>query len=192
MNLSKPILFGSLALLLLVPVGAATASTAPTAGPAQVDAGNLSVSLVGSSNESCTETIDARTAVCSSSVNEHGEMTLVLYSNIAGQQVTLTDAGDFVAGGAVSVREHVSLQEGRNRIEWRINDDAEFVGVGISTSRTIYSEPIEPLRPGLLPGSPTATDPVVVGSTILFVFTVGMPVGWKLQRRIFGGEEDVA
>jgi hypothetical protein len=177
--------------LLLVP-GGAVASTTPTASPAQLDDGNFTVSLTGQSNESCTETIDNRTAVCSSSVDENGQMTLVLYSTISGQQITLTDAGDFVAGGEVSVREHVSLREGRNRIEWRINDEAEFVGVGISTARTIYSEPIQPLDPGLLPGDPSGSDPFVVGATVLALFSIGMPVGWKVQKRIFGGEEDVA
>jgi hypothetical protein len=160
-----------------------------SAQPVEQTDANISVSLVGEENTSCTETVDSRTAVCSSSLDADDRMTLVLYSN-GPQRVTITDAGDFVAGGQVSVRD-VTLKDGKNRIEWRINTDAEFVGVGISTPNAIYSEPIQPYKPGLLPGDPSISDTVLVGGTVFLLFAGGMPLTLYAYRRSRGGEKDV-
>jgi hypothetical protein len=164
--------------------------TAPNASTV-LNGSSMTREVVGSSNESCTETIDSRTAICSASVGSEGRLDLVVYSEVSAQEVTITDSGDFMEGGDVSYIEP-TLREGRNRIRWSINTDAEATGVGISTPRAIHSKWIEAPTQGFLPGHPNGSDPLVVGSTVLLLFSVGMPIGWKVQERISGGEEDVA
>lgn len=176
--------FFALSLLLAIALAgaAAPAATAQTANVSADDPG-----------QDCTESIDNVTAICSSTVETRGTekvAVLVVQSSIY-QRVTVTDAGAVWLGGDVP-RRSPRLQEGRNTVTIPVNEHNGAMALTIDTGRTLYGEPLTRGGGALLPGSPSATDPLVVGGTVTLVFVVGMPVSFWAVRNFRGGRKDVA
>lgn len=176
-----------LVVVLLLPVlasggaaGQQVNATNSTEGP------TIGVEVVNENKQNCDETIDKRTALCSSSVDSSGQMTLVLYSKMY-QKVTLTDGGAFRKGGQVPQR-GFTLQEGRNRIQWQLTEYRGY-SVAISTQSMLYAEHITRSE-SFLPGSPQPSDPAIAALTMFMLFACGFPAAYIGVNRWTGGVRD--
>lgn len=89
------------------------------------------------------EQIDNRTVLVSSSYDaDDGSAKIVLRSD-ALQEVTISDAGDFMAGGVVTQRTATLRPGEETSIEMPVDEYKGNVGVSIATARVLYAEPIE-------------------------------------------------
>ncbi|QSG11295.1 Uncharacterized protein HSBGL_0865 [Halapricum desulfuricans] len=89
------------------------------------------------------ERIDNATRLISASYDsESGMATVVIESDIP-QKIVLTDAGAFVEGGEVDQRSVVVTPGEQVNISMPVTEADGFVGVSISTQKTLYAVPLE-------------------------------------------------
>lgn len=178
--------FFVLLVLVALALGGVQAAAGQQTTENSTDGATVGVEVVSASDQNCTETIDNLTAICSSSVDSDGMMTLVLHAEMY-QEVTLADGGAFRRGGQVPTRDFV-LQEGRNRIQWQLVDYKGYT-VSISTQNTLYAEHIT-RQQSFLPGSPQPEDPAIAAFTVFSMFAVAFPISYVGLQRFRGGVHD--
>jgi hypothetical protein len=129
------LLVALLTLLIAVPVASAQSNT-------HTNQSTTSGSN-GISEGADRERIDNQTVLLSSSYDsENGSATIVLRSEIP-QKVTVADGGGFIEGGEVTTRSVYVDAEEPTRIEIPVTETSSgWVGVSISTTSTLYSEPL--------------------------------------------------
>jgi guanyl-specific ribonuclease Sa len=98
--------FFVLLVLVALALGGVQAAAGQQTTENSTDDATLGVEVVSVSEQECTETIDNRTVICSSSVNSDGMMTIVLHAEM-DQKLTLADGGAFRRGGQVPTRDSV-------------------------------------------------------------------------------------
>lgn len=150
--------------LLPIPISAQDAPDAPT--PTQ----SPTETPEAGSESGSGEWIDNATQLISAEYQEGSESVEVTIHSEIPQQITISDSGAFVEGGQVDQRS-IYLKPGETRtIRFPITviDQGfgqEFVGISITTSKTLYAVPLESSSP-LIGGPWTVGDVQLVGLVI--------------------------
>lgn len=130
------------------------------------------------------ERIDNATMLISSSYSERTGMATVTIRSEIPQRIVVSDAGGFVAGGEIEQRS--VLVEPGETVEISIpatETESGFVGVSISTQKTLYAVPIIP--PGLRLSPPESNHwlAMLVGLLMALLTVVGID---RLAERYYG------
>jgi len=137
-----------------------------------------------SANGSLPETaeqIDRDTTLISAEYDEEsGEAVVTLESNTL-QDITLSDAGAFVAGGEVRQRTVTVRPDERVTIRMPVTKTDGYTGVSIATRQTLYAVPIE-TSADMFSGSATweTAQAAAVGGGVGVLALTGV-IAWRMR-----------